>query len=144
MAEYGSAPAFGEGHQYALPANYLALISLNELYAAVMPEHFRIEMVDNTKVLITDEDAAMIRYVYRNDIPATYSASFVRAMSTTLAAELAYQITGDARKSEMLLVKAEREVAKAMHENANEVNQTLKSPTTDSWLVRARRISSIG
>lgn len=144
LAAYGSTPAFGEDYQYVLPADFLRMISLNDIYAQAMPEDFRIEMIDNTKVLVTDEDTANIRYIYRNDTPATYDAIFVRALATTLAANMAYTITGDARLAEMLYVKAERETAKAMHENANESKQTIKSITTDSGLVRARISSALG
>lgn len=144
LAAYASAPVFGEGYQYVLPADFLRMISINDIYAVSMPDDFRIEMVDNTKVLVTDEDAAKIRYIYRNDIPATYDAVFVKALYTSIAAQVAYTITGDARLAEMLYVKAERTAAQAMHENANEVKPTIKSIATDSGLVRARISSALG
>lgn len=144
LTQYGSVPAFGEGYQYVLPADFLRMISLNDIYAEVMPEDYRIEMIDNFKVMVTAQDTAQIRYIYRNDTPAHYDALFVRALATTLAANLAYTITGDARLAEMLMVKAERDTAKAMHENANESKQVIKSIATDSGLVRARHSSAIG
>jgi len=142
LAQHGTSPAFGEEHYYVLPSDYLRMVSSNDLYPAVMPDDYRIEMIDNTKVLVTDQDSVVIRYVYRNDTPATYDALFVRALSTTLAASLAYTITGDARLAEMLLVKSDREVAKAIHENINENKETLKSITTDSGLIRSRGYTS--
>lgn len=138
LAQYGTAPAFGEEFYYVLPSDYLRMVSSNDLYPRIMPDDYRIEMIDNTKVLVTDQDSVVIRYVYRNDTVATYDALFVRALATTLAASLAYTITGDARLAEMLHIKAERETSKAIHENINENKETLKSITTDSGLVRSR------
>ena len=144
LAQHGSAPAFGEEFYYVLPSDYLRMVSSNDLYPRVMPDDYRIEMIDNTKVLVTDQDSVVIRYVYRNDTPATYNPLFVGALSTTLAASLAYTVTGNERLAEMLHIKADREVSKAIHENINENKETLKSITTDSGLVRSRMFTPYG
>jgi len=144
LSELSPAPLFGEDNQFILPADFIRMISLNDHYAEAVTGTFRIEMVGEVKVLVTDEDGADIRYVFRNDTPSTYDAIFVRAMASQLASALAFPITGDARLTEMLHVKAERDLSAATHENANEAKRVIKSFAGDSGLVKARRSSNIG
>ena len=147
LARFSDTPVFGRDYQYVLPADYIKILSLNDLNPSDATDCFTVEMAGDNKdvaVLVTDEDEANIRYVFRNDTPATYSALFVEAFASKLASHIAFPITGDPQLAATLHQKSVMDLQKAIHENVNEHKPVIKGIAADSGLVRARRSTAIG
>ena len=53
--------------------------------------------------LYADTDTLSIRYTYQNDDPTLYSAMFVTALATRLAAEICFNLTQSANKAQDVL-----------------------------------------
>lgn len=111
LAQLTETPAFGYDHYYALPADYLSAVSINDDTEGIP---YKIETAaDGTRVMATDEDSVSLRYIWRNKDTGAYSPQFVKALSQRLAADLAYALTRDRQLAADLEVKFERSVGKA-------------------------------
>jgi len=121
-------PAFDWDYQYTLPADYLRAMSVGE---ASMEVEFRIE----SGKLLCDENPAMLRYVSRNENPATWDDMLVWAMTVSMKAVMAYPITQSA-SMEQLIEDALKDVLK----QARAVDGMEDSPETlgDSPLFASR------
>lgn len=87
------APAFGWTYAYTLPGDCLRVLSIAE-------KRRRIPYAKEGNALLCDEGAVYLRYVYRNDNPATWDASLFRAMTLAMAAALAIPVCEDANKKQ--------------------------------------------
>lgn len=79
LAQDVAAPAFEYSYQYALPADCLRVLQ--------MQEKTMVYKIEGRK-LLTDEGTAKIIYLYRVTDPNEFDAMFVEALSARLAAEL--------------------------------------------------------
>lgn len=84
-----SAPPFDFDYQFTLPGDFMRVLSVGEAGAEVS---FKIE----GGKLLCDENPAYLRYVYRNENPATWDDMLVRGMELAMAAAMAYGITQSA------------------------------------------------
>ncbi len=102
-------PAFEYTNQYLVPANMLAPVGLyNE------KEPFKIEVKqDGSTRLLTDAATANLIYLMKQTDVAQYSPSFVDALVTKLAAEMAEVITHDSALANRLFGEAELKLKKA-------------------------------
>lgn len=94
MSELGDSPTFGFDHAYALPSDFLRLLSFN----TESDDNYRLELVvdsagNETRCLATDADEADIVYVARITDTAIYDPMFTQALAAALAAATAMQIT---------------------------------------------------
>ena len=79
---------------FYLPTDFLKITRLSDEDAA----H---ELVGNR--LLADTDELSIKYTYSNDDPTLYSAKFVTALASRLAAEICFNITQSVNKAEAIL-----------------------------------------
>ncbi len=86
LAPDADAPAFDWAYQYSLPGDFLKALSVGEAGAE---REFRIE----GRKLLTDDNPCLLRYIFRNDNPATWDDLLVLAVTTTMAAFMAYPVT---------------------------------------------------
>lgn len=84
---------------FYLPTDYLKVNLLSDKVA-------RWQVVE--KRFFADDSTMKIGYTYRNDDPLLYSAQFVTALATRLAAEICFELTESTRKAELLLEKYEK------------------------------------
>lgn len=82
-------PAFDWAFQYTLPADWLKTLSVGE---AGVEDVFKIE----GGKLLCDANPALLRYIARNDNPATWDAMLVRGVTLAMAAAMAYPLTQSA------------------------------------------------
>lgn len=144
LARHAEAPAFGATYQYIIPSDMVAAISLNNNHVSEPSDIFRIEAAsDGVRVLLSNEEAANLRYIFRNDIPANYDAGFVEAFASQLAARMAFKITGDAAIQANLYRKAEIDLTSAITEARNEAKEPIARHDRDSKHWRSRRASDI-
>lgn len=81
-----TAPAFGFLYSFLLPSDWLRVLELGE--EGERPR-YRIE----GRKLLADDSVCKLRYVWRNDNPATWDALLVHAMTLVMKAAFAYPIT---------------------------------------------------
>jgi hypothetical protein len=82
--------------------------------------------------IISDTSGLGIKYVYYNDSPSTYSASFKEAFTDKLASDIAFMILNSSEKANSMLEKYERvSLPKARSENA-QVGRKIKLKD-DAW-----------
>lgn len=97
------APAFGWASAFSLPSDCLRVLS-------VTPNRERVPYeVEGGKVLC-DEGAVYLRYVFRNEQPATYDPALFRALTLAMAAVLAIPACEDQGKKQ----EKERELMAVM------------------------------
>lgn len=80
------APAFDWAYQYSLPGDYLRTLSVGE---RGIEDEFRIE----SGKLLCDNNPVRLRYIWRNDNPASYDPMLVHALEHSMRAVLAFPLT---------------------------------------------------
>jgi len=92
LAQLSDTPAYGYNYMYSLPTDPYCLRVLEMEYADFI---FKIENdATNGRVLVTDESTAKILYIARITNPTLFDSMFVETLTSKLAADLAYPITG--------------------------------------------------
>lgn len=95
LAPDAEAPEYDYTYQFTLPSDFLRLLSVGEYGYEV--DH-RIE----GRKLLCDENPCKLRYIYRNEIEATWDTMLVECMVMALAARMAYAVTQSAALAEVL------------------------------------------
>ncbi len=90
------APAFGWKYQFQLPDDYLRILSVGIEEEA--PDDYAIE----GRKLLMNSNVCYLRYIFRNDVEATWDALLVNAMTEVMKAACAYAITKSTSKEEMV------------------------------------------
>lgn len=92
LAKLSDTPAYGFSYMFALPTDPYCLRVLEMEYADYI---FKIENdATNGRVLLTDESTAKILYIARITDPTLFDAMFVETLTSKLAVDLSYAITG--------------------------------------------------
>ena len=86
LAPDAGSPVGDYSHAFTLPADFLRLLSVGEY------GHEEDHRIEGRKIL-TNSDSCMLRYVFRNETPATWDAMLVEAMVLRMAASMAYAVT---------------------------------------------------
>lgn len=128
------APAFDFKTQFELPADWLRTLSVGE-----EGERPRYRM-EGRKVLM-DQSVCKLRYVFRNENPATWDSMLVWCMTRVMRALFAYPITQSTSLEQLI----EQEVAQLLRE-ARAVDGQEDEPEAfdESPLLAARRIGGSG
>lgn len=122
LALLSETPDWGYAYFYALPTDLLRYIDNSN------DDEVRIE----ENKLATDATSMEIRYIAKNTDPSTYSASFVEAFASALAAELAFPITESRTLAADAAQKAMSALSSAKSEDAQE--GTPEDPKCDEWI----------
>lgn len=85
-------PAFEWGASFALPGDCLRVLSVGQGRDSEFPY-----AIEGTQ-LLCDEGAVYLRYVYRNENPATYDATLFRAMTLSMASAMSIPVCEDVSK----------------------------------------------
>jgi hypothetical protein len=99
LAQLTAAPEHGYAYAYQLPADFIRMV-----YMGVPDDEYDWSIENG--LLLTDEGAAEITYIYNVTTPALFSPKFVVALSYLLAAKAANSIAGldTSKKREMMMV----------------------------------------
>jgi hypothetical protein len=89
-------PAFDYAYQFQLPSDFLRLLSIGEEGTRT---RYRLE---SRKVLM-DENACRLRYIWRNDNPATWDAMLIEAMTRVMRAVFSYAITQSGNLEQLMM-----------------------------------------
>lgn len=135
LNKLAAAPLFGWANAFQLPVDCLRVTQLNEVDPTERFPLFSIE----ADQLLTDEDAAQIRYIARVEDGSFYPPLFVHALATMLASRLAGPLTGSRELPSALMNEYEAITGpKARMADVFEENRRIKMPWVDSALVQSR------
>lgn len=87
-------PAFDYGAQFTLPADWLKTLSVG-------PDGYEVDYKHESGKILANGTSLALRYIFRNEVEATWDAMLVRAMELKMAAEMAYPITASASMADM-------------------------------------------
>lgn len=107
LAPLAAAPAFDWNHQFLLPANCLRVLSVGLKDEGLTP--WRVEGSVSGRIILCDENPCYLRYVFRNEDPATWDPGLVEAVTDYLCELLAYPVTKSATVVELMTQKKERD-----------------------------------
>jgi len=110
LAQLAEAPAYGYDHAYQLPSSPYCLRVL-ELYEERDSGY---DFLVEGRKLITDSDTARIKYISQVTDPTQFDATFVEALATRLAAEIAIPVTGESNIAEAMLKLYELKIQEAV------------------------------
>lgn len=89
LAPDTAAPPFDWAYQYTLPGDFMKPLAVGEAGAE---EAFKVE----GRKILCDVNPCYLRYVYRNENPASWDSMLVRAAELEMASAMAYGITQSA------------------------------------------------
>lgn len=122
-------------HVFALPSDFLRLLQLNQWDEGEWYTRWEI----NGKTLLTNDEAAEIRYIRRVTDPNYYDPLFVEALSLKLAYKICKPITNSNSEMQALIQEYNALVlGKAERIDAVEARSKIKLPWVNSPLVRSR------
>lgn len=133
LSKTTSTPAFGYDNAFGLPSDFLRMVaSENELdteflgnphynghriysfrYVYPQRDNYKIVMLDGNKVLLSNEDAVAIEYVFDQQDVTKMSPMFQEAFGAYLAAKIAYRLTNNRTLAEVLYQQSQREISNA-------------------------------
>lgn len=109
---------------YQRPSDCIRIFGWSKTYAVVREESDKI---------LSDEGSLGLLYVFYQDDPTKYSASFVEALADKLASDTAFMVLNSTAKGEAMLKKYEGvSLPKAMAENSQ--LQTPVTPDDNAWV----------
>lgn len=132
LAPLADAPAFEWAYQFLLPADCLRVLSIGENGTFT---DYRVEGSTSGRVLLTDENPCYLRYVWRNEDPATWDPGLIEVVTARMAVLLAYPITKSAAVRDAMETSYERE-AKVMR--AVDGLEDVMDESADSSFLSAR------
>jgi len=127
LAQETTTPAFGYAHQYPLPTNPFCLRVLEFSNGSL--SYPQDNMTNNTggpvfviegRKVLTDEGTAKIKYIARITDANEYDAGLIEALSTRLAAEICYAITGSTSMVQITLSMYEAKIKEARFVDSTE------------------------
>lgn len=90
LAPLSEVPAFGWAKKFALPSDFLRLISIGDYYVgSPYCQRFKVE----GRSILASGDVLPIEYIYRNDQEATWDSKLIELMTARMLWKLAYPIT---------------------------------------------------
>lgn len=87
-------PAFGFRHRFLLPGDWLRTLSVGDGYCK--PDY-----VSEGGYILCDQSALLLRYIFRNENPATWDSMLINVMTQALIVAFAYPITKSTSKQEL-------------------------------------------
>lgn len=119
---------------YALPDDFLSLYMLNIQSAQYRIEELKAPYVTTSEVVLTSDTPGLVmRYVFDNDDPTTYSGKFYDALACKLALESCFKISEAAQYA----AKMEADYAKALSSamTADSKNNAPDQAIANEWFI---------
>jgi len=137
LASLVSKPNWGYEYEYELPSDYLKLLQVNETYVGPNMSDYRntstAEYVLEDRKILTDFDSPLrIRYQARVVDTTKWDATFIEAMASRLAMELAEDLTQSNAKRADAIEDYKRAIKTAIRCNA--IEQPPQDLPDDSWM----------
>ncbi len=129
-------PLFGWSYQYALPADCLRVVELNQI--GWDAQGFADAFVIEQKNMLTNQATANIRYLARITDCSMYPPLFIEALAMKLAAVICKPLTGSAEQTAQLLQILPSIIGKAVQTNAIEGKPRRRDQWEESRHVQSR------
>lgn len=113
-------PLWGYAYQYPLPADFLALVQVNDVYVRSLKKGTAPWSVEGGNILTDLVAPLKMRYVARIDNPGTYDPLFVEALACKLAWEAAEALTQSSSKKQAVQEEYQFAMAEAKRLDAME------------------------
>jgi hypothetical protein len=133
LTQSATAPVFGFDFAYALPSDFLRLMTLNGIQADMCVSDFTLE----SGQLLTYADEAKITYVRRVIDPTAYDPIFLEVLAFRLASAVAMDVTSDIERRNSMEQLAALRLAAATFTDSGE-NRARIAPTTQGLTFRMR------
>lgn len=133
LSQSATAPAFGFSYAYALPSDFLRLMTLNGIQAEMCVSEYTLE----SGQILTYSDEAKITYVRRVTDPTAYDPIFLEVLAFRLASAVAMDITSDLEKRDSMEQFAALRLSAATFTDSGE-NKARIAPTTQGLTYRMR------
>lgn len=115
------APAFGYGHKFAMPSDFVRLVRVES----------ELPWEKERDLILSDEDALKIIYIAYPTTPDTLDPLIVDTITTLLAAQLSVSLTSDSTITNLLYQETEQKLYKAkLAEDAGEQDE---KPGFNDW-----------
>ena len=132
LTELSTAPVWGFSRAFQLPADFVRFANLDDLAI-----HFRIEGGDDGRVLLTDDTAVNLLYIYRLTTVPQMDEGLKECVAARLAAEIAYKLTGDKQVARDLYVVYQDKLNEARY--ADSLESPIERFEDRTWLDAARK-----
>lgn len=131
------APLYGFEYSYTLPADFLRLDLINDMYPDVSlasyvsadPADYQIE---GSKILTNYSAPLKVRYGAKISDPAQWDALFIEAFACRLAAEICEDLTQSTPKRQLAWQEYQRAVS--MAKRANAIERPPQQGPDDAWI----------
>lgn len=133
LTQSATAPAFGFSFAYALPTDFLRLMTLNGIQAEMCVSEYTLE----SGQILTYSDEAKITYVRRVIDPTAYDPIFLEVLAFRLASAVAMDVTSDLEKRDSMEQLAALRMSAATFTDSGE-NKARIAPTTQGLTYRMR------
>lgn len=110
-------PAFGYAYAYLLPSDFVRLLEVGNAYG---DRDYTIESGE----LLANTPELYIRYVYKADDPNKWTLDFLSLVKYSLAAQIAFPITGSASLKQLLMAEAAELLRRAKSNNGLDIPPT--------------------
>lgn len=125
---------FGDGVSvaYAVPSDFLFLYQVN-FVSLIKFEMLRPPIVaSNTYAMLSNVTGLIMKYVFDNDVPTTYTSKFIEALACKLAYEACFKISEAAQYAS----KVQGDYAKALAsaQAADSKGSSPDQPAQDFWI----------
>lgn len=77
--------------QFALPGDFIRLISVNDIYVGQAPQTEFFKLMGRN--ILAAGKALLIEYVYRNEVEATWDSKLIELMTARMLWKMAYPVT---------------------------------------------------
>jgi len=114
LSQLATAPLFGWAYQWALPADFLKLVSCNGVLSGTRDTEFTIR----GGVLLTNEQLAQVEYVQIVTACELWDPQFVQAFAIKLAEMVAPRLSLSSSAAEQLSARADKAGVDAAHSDA--------------------------
>ena len=118
LAQSATTPIFEFDFAYPLPADWLRTMSIHDNDAGHGGILFRMEIVNNQRSIVTSASECWLRYVFQVTDPNIMSADFRRALSLSLARDLAIPLASSNTLQETYSREAKSQLASARSSDA--------------------------
>lgn len=110
-------------YAFAYPADFLKMIMSTDWDSEY-------DTIDNQ--LVADDPEIVIKYIYKNTNPATYTYAFAECLSWRIAADLAYAITNSKEVAGLMIQGYQADLSAARYNDAHK--KSPEGPYADTWI----------
>jgi hypothetical protein len=142
LSRLTDAPAFGWAFQYSLPTDFIRARTFNDrdVWIGANRDFFQLEQ----DRLLTNQETAELRYVFRQTDATKYDPLFCEVLAVRLASKIAPAITGSYNLATQLIAKGNLLISQARRIDSSEDANPRRSLFQESDLVRSRFFSDVG